>query len=97
MLFDKDDYLIGADGPNSIVRNYVNKKNKIKNWVGVQARAKLKTSGDVFEAWLDKTPGFFGWVVPENEKIARIGLAANKDPNHHFQRFLCMLRVPYLE
>jgi geranylgeranyl reductase family protein len=85
--FNEDDLLIGADGPNSIVRHYVD-KTKIRNWVGVQARAKLKTSGDTFEVYLDKAPGFFGWVVPETKNTVRIGLAASNKPNYYFEKLL---------
>ncbi|MFC1704811.1 geranylgeranyl reductase family protein [Nanoarchaeota archaeon] len=86
--FSQDDILIGADGPNSAVRNYVDKKNKISHWVGIQARAKLKTSGDTFEVWFDKAPGFFGWVVPENKQTIRIGLAAKKNTSTYFRKLL---------
>ncbi|MBW2984852.1 NAD(P)/FAD-dependent oxidoreductase [Candidatus Woesearchaeota archaeon] len=84
----ENDPLIGADGPNSLVRTFIDKKNKINHWVGVQARARLNTGGGIFEVCLDKSPGFFGWVVPENEGIVRIGLATRKDPNRNFQRLL---------
>ena len=86
--FSEDDLLIGADGPNSAVRLYIDKKNKVRHWVGVQAVARLNTSGDVFEVYLDKAPGFFGWVVPEGKKIVRIGLAAKKNANSLFKTLL---------
>lgn len=89
---DKTDCLIGADGPGSIVRNYVDKKNKISHWVGIQAIAKLKTSGDTFEVYLDKAPGFFGWGVAENKNIVRIGLAAKK-PGYYFKSFLQIKKI----
>jgi geranylgeranyl reductase family protein len=85
--FNDGDLLIGADGPNSIVRHYVD-KTKTQNWVGVQAIAKLRTSGDTFEVYLDKASGFFGWVVPESKNAVRIGLAAKDRPNYYFERLL---------
>ncbi|MBW2981209.1 NAD(P)/FAD-dependent oxidoreductase [Candidatus Woesearchaeota archaeon] len=88
IAIDKTDSLIGADGPNSVVRDYVGKMNRINHLMGIQARAKLKDEGNIFEVWLDKAPDFFGWAVPENEGIVRIGLAARKNPNSHFQKFL---------
>jgi flavin-dependent dehydrogenase len=85
---NKNDYLIGADGPDSAVRKYVDKKHKISHLVGVQARARLRNRGDAFEVFLDKAPGFFAWVVPENKSIVRIGLAAKEKPNYYFKEFL---------
>ena len=85
--------LIGADGPLSKVSKLIN-KNKIDFWTGLQARIKIKTNKNIFETHLGSIcPKFFAWVVPENEKIARIGLATKKSTNYHFKKFLKLKNI----
>ena len=82
------DKLIGADGPNSRVRELINGKNKVKFLVGMQAVAKFHTDNNV-EVFLGSiAPGGFGWVVPENKNTVRIGLMAKKNPRIYFDKLL---------
>ena len=82
--------LVGADGPNSSVA----KARKIKlpkNIVaGMQARVKGDFDANTVELHFgsDVAPGMFAWVVPENDKIARVGLMANKNPVKYFDKFV---------
>ncbi|MBS1266384.1 MAG: Digeranylgeranylglycerophospholipid reductase [Candidatus Woesearchaeota archaeon] len=71
------DILIGADGPNSQV-NKTCIKNKPMFFVGAQARVYLENDNAV-----EFYPGVgdFAWVVPETNKIARIGLVTRKNAN----------------
>ncbi len=80
--------LIGADGPNSIVSRYIG--NKRPNfWVGAQARVKMPVDKNTYEVYFgDRFPGFFGWVVPENDEVARVGVAAEKNPNKAFRHLM---------
>ena len=49
-------------------------------YAGLQARVKCKNNGNKYEVYLgSKFPGFFGWVVPENNDIIRIGVAAKQN------------------
>jgi len=82
--------LVGADGPNSSVA----KAQKIKlpeNIVaGMQARVNGNFKPDTVELHFgsEASPGMFGWIVPENDKIARVGLMTDKNPVKYFEKFV---------
>ncbi len=79
-------YIIGADGPNSLVGKKLG--NKIYHQIGLQAVVRGKFDPKEYEVFFgDEFPGFFGWSVPENERIARIGVAAKK-PRPVFDKFV---------
>jgi len=97
----KSKIIIGADGPNSKVAQTINKqktnkqKNKRNFLVGVQARIKFNSNKNqinknIFEVYFGNyiCPGFFAWFVPENNQIARVGLATKTNPNKYFENFL---------
>jgi len=78
------DILVGADGPTSIVGSNINSKQE--NIYGLQMRAKLKKGFEVdkqtYKVFISKKyDGYFGWVVPETEKIIRIGLMGRNVKN----------------
>src|SRR3989344_9261811 len=82
-------YLIGADGPNSSVAKSANLLGERKNWFGVQATIKGKFDKEMVELHLGSVcPGFFGWLVPENEEYARFGLACIEKPRFFFVKFI---------
>ena len=54
-------------------------------WIGIQVRAECANEGLV-EFY--PTVGTYGWVVPEHNDIARVGLCARKDAKSIFDRFL---------
>jgi len=85
----KTKILIGADGANSTVAQKANLPMPKNIFVGLQTTA----SGNFeqyAELWFGKNtaPNFFAWVVPENEEIARIGLATPTSPKLYYERFL---------
>ena len=73
--------LVGADGPNSTVAKAARLKLPDNKLVGVQATIKSNYKPDTVELWFDPeiSPEFFGWVIPENKNLARVGLATNKN------------------
>lgn len=84
----KTDALIGADGSSSIVSQKIGNK-KPEFWIGVQAVAHMPVEKDTYSVYFgDEFPGFFGWVVPENDERARVGIAAAKNPRQVFDRFM---------
>jgi geranylgeranyl reductase family protein len=84
----RTDILIGADGPNSIVSRHMGNKRP-ECWIGVQAVAKMPVDKNIYEVYFgDEIPGFFGWVVPEDESTARVGIATMKNPRKVFERFM---------
>jgi len=80
------DYLIGADGPMSTVARSNGLYDDRKFVVGSQVRVNGEFEKDLVEFYLGV--GSFGWVVPESEKIARIGVVAYKNPQEHLQKLL---------
>ncbi|MFH0752472.1 MAG: NAD(P)/FAD-dependent oxidoreductase [archaeon] len=81
----KTDYLIGADGPNSLVSKSIC-DSKGKKVVGIQARVKKKIDPNVVEFWLGL--GEFAWLVPESNSVARVGLADSRNVKEQFEKLL---------
>lgn len=80
----KSDILIGADGPLSRVASCINLVKR-KFLIGVQVRAKLKNDNTIeFYPHI----GAFAWLVPEDNNIVRIGVAAYKNPKKILNNFL---------
>jgi geranylgeranyl reductase family protein len=86
----KSKILVGADGPNSNVAHVSKLKLPKKVLVAVQSTIKSEFETDTVELWFNSkiSPDFFGWVIPENEKWARVGLASSKNALSYFRNFL---------
>lgn len=80
------DFLIGADGPSSLVARSTGLFGKREFYTGVQARVKLESETDLIDFYLSKD--WFGWIVPENDKIVRLGICSKKDSYKHFLTLL---------
>lgn len=91
---DKDKVLIGADGPDSMVRKQLNPKVKVPYLVGRQAVVSGSFEPERFDVYIGEKvcPGFFAWCVPESNSTARVGLASAKDTAGLFNRFFKRLR-----
>ena len=80
--------LVGADGGTSTVAKQTNLEMPKTVFSGLQTTAE----GDFenVELWFGNKlcPKFFGWIVPENKHVARVGIAADKNPNFYYQNFL---------
>ncbi|MBI2507954.1 NAD(P)/FAD-dependent oxidoreductase [Candidatus Woesearchaeota archaeon] len=87
------DILVGADGPNSIVARRTGLLNGRKYKIGHQYTAKGEFDKEVFTVYFNGVKNYFGWVVPENEKIARIGIVGDEDIPKLFQGFLDKIKV----
>ncbi|MEM5829307.1 MAG: NAD(P)/FAD-dependent oxidoreductase [Candidatus Aenigmatarchaeota archaeon] len=82
--------LVGADGPNSTVAKKAG-INQPKNFLfALQVKVESNFEARSVELHFGSkiAPGSFAWVVPENEKIARVGLMTNKNPNNYLENFL---------
>ncbi|MBW2040117.1 MAG: NAD(P)/FAD-dependent oxidoreductase [Deltaproteobacteria bacterium] len=70
--------IIGADGPKSQVANWAKLPPPGQFFLGLQATVRYEPERpDFIEVFFDQdlAPGFFAWVVPAEEGIARVGLA----------------------
>ncbi|MBL7100414.1 MAG: NAD(P)/FAD-dependent oxidoreductase [Nanoarchaeota archaeon] len=80
------DILVGADGPFSKVAKTTEMWQERKYAIGAQVRAKIETDPETTETHVGQ--GYFGWVVPEDNKTARIGIATQNNPKEVFRNFL---------
>ncbi len=81
----KTDILIGADGPLSKVYSLINHRKR-EYYTGLQVRVKKKFEKDLFEVYFIKN-GFI-WVVPESNRIARIGVVGKGNIKVYLDNFL---------
>jgi digeranylgeranylglycerophospholipid reductase len=79
------DKVIGADGPFSITRAAVDPGCNIDFYTGKQALVRGTFEEGIFDVYLGSiAKGFFAWVVPQDRKAARVGLASIGNPNQGF-------------
>jgi len=85
----KADAIVGADGPYSSVAKAAGLNSDSRNYLGMQAKVKLKMDTTSFETYFGSDfPNFFGWCVPESEDVARIGIGCFEYTQHYFYKFL---------
>jgi digeranylgeranylglycerophospholipid reductase len=92
----RSDILIGADGPDSIVRDFMlnDSFSKIKNinsveikyYFGMQYQVRVdniyqEISSDSIQVFFDDNIPFFLWVISENRETLRIGVVAKVAKN----------------
>ncbi len=81
-------YVIGCDGPNSMVAKQFN-MGSIKFFNAIQGYGKYEMDSEYVKIFLSNeiAPGFFAWIVPADR--ARIGLATlKKNVRSYFNSFL---------
>jgi|SRR3989344_5694360 len=85
--YEETDILVGADGPYSQVAKSAGLFKDRKYIIGTQARTVIpvheKERVDIFLGY-----GEFGWLIPENEYTARIGVVAEENPKEDFDRLM---------
>jgi len=93
------DFLIGADGPNSIVRKTFFPEIKNKDFIHTY---QVTVEGDFdiknVSVYLgDFAKGVFAWVVPESSSVAKIGLGVllGKNPKEMFLKFKEKYKITY--
>jgi len=89
------DIIIGADGPLSLVYQYLNPKKKKSFYYGLQATIKGQFQPDTYQTFFHNqiSPHSFAWLVPESKTRARLGLAVKNHPSEHFQQLLQHLNI----
>jgi geranylgeranyl reductase family protein len=85
--FFETDKLVGADGPYSQVAKSAGLFKDRKFITGIQARATIpahdKETVDIFLGY-----GEFGWLIPEDEYTARIGVVGEKNEQDAFKKLM---------
>ena len=81
--------IVGADGPYSSVAKSAGLDSNSKKYIGMQAKVKVRMDTSSFETYFGTDfPNFFGWVVPESEDTARIGIGCFENAQDYFYKFL---------
>jgi len=86
------DLVIGADGPNSLIRNTFQLPKPVEILRGMGAEITHASLNPKFvEIFLgrDIAPGFFAWIIPTNNKgtEARVGLCINQSSKHSVKHY----------
>ncbi len=76
----KAKYVVGADGVTSKMRTLVGVNTSPKDFVhAYQAKVKGNFNKKFVEVYFrDYAKGFFAWVIPESEAVARVGIATSE-------------------
>jgi len=95
-------FLIGADGANSVVRNYfLQDKEYQKEFIhAYQVVVEGDFEKEMVQVYLgDFAKGLFGWVVPESSTQAKIGIGVNlgKNPQEAFTLFLEKFNIKFIK
>ncbi|RLG70532.1 MAG: hypothetical protein DRO04_01760, partial [Candidatus Iainarchaeum archaeon] len=98
----KSEIIVGADGANSKVRELMQVKSKGYFINTIQARIKGDYEKDIVKVYFgDFAKGFFAWVIPESNNVARVGLGVKLGENIRecFYKFLRTIGIekPELE
>ncbi|RLC81063.1 MAG: NAD(P)/FAD-dependent oxidoreductase [Chloroflexi bacterium] len=87
--------LIGADGANSRVARWMDGRRRNETIPAVKADIAFRGAGtDSIEIFVgnDVAPGWFGWIIPMPDGMARIGIGATRSPRRYFEAFLESIR-----
>lgn len=93
------DFLIAADGPNSVVREtFFKNTNKKDFYHTYQVVVNGNFENTKVSLYLgDFANGLFAWVVPESKYVAKIGLGVKlgKNPKEYFLKFKDKFKITY--
>ena len=86
---EKDEFVIGADGAVSAVAKSMGVKRKYIHAYQIKAELKKSIEPDFVELYFgDFAPGFFGWLIPFDERNVEIGLGVSRgNPKQNFDAF----------
>jgi len=87
----KSKYLIGADGPFSIIREKIFKE-KVELLPTIEYLIELEKEIDIsaMKIYFDqeKFPNGYAWIFPKSKKTANIGLGSDRNLNENFKDFM---------
>ena len=84
------DVLVGADGVNSLVGRKIGLRNE-KFKTGHQYRVKGNYDKEKYQVYFFNKG--FGWVVPETETVARVGVVSEGSVKEIFDSFMDKLKI----
>jgi len=85
----KDEFIIGADGALSAVAKSMGVRHSYILAYQVKAQLKRKINPDFVQLYFGNfAPGFFGWLIPFDERNVEIGLGVSRgNPKMNFDSF----------
>lgn len=86
--------LVGCDGPISFVGNFLNIRNKLLYATQIRIKAQFSENKAVL-IFNPRWKELFGWIVPEGDKIFRIGIACSSQIRENFMFLLESLNINY--
>jgi geranylgeranyl reductase family protein len=90
----KEDFIVGADGPLSKTAKAFGLYGERRFFHGIQVLMKIKNNNVIdFYPYIKD----LGWLVPENENTARIGIIARNNPNLVFRNFIKKFKGKIIE
>ena len=94
------DFLIGADGPNSIVRDSILTTKPETEFIHTyQQMVEGEFGTEGVSVYLgDFAKGLFGWVIPESPYRAKIGIGTSigtRNPKEQFDKFLEKSKIKF--
>ncbi len=92
---EKTNLLIGADGSFSSVAKKAGLYGNRKFVTAMQYRVEMDVNKDLVELFLGH--GCFGWIVPENDKIARVAVVDYRNPWNYLEKLLAKRKYRILE
>ncbi|MEJ2293675.1 MAG: NAD(P)/FAD-dependent oxidoreductase [Candidatus Lokiarchaeota archaeon] len=86
--------LVGCDGPISFVGNFLNVRNKLLYATQIRIKARFSEEKAVL-VFNPRWKELFGWIIPEGQKIFRIGIASSDHIMENFKVFLKNLNISF--
>jgi digeranylgeranylglycerophospholipid reductase len=86
--------LVGCDGPISFVGNFLNIRNKLLYATQIRIKANFSENKAVL-IFNPRWKELFGWIVPEGNRIFRIGIACLSQIRENFMILLENLNINY--
>jgi geranylgeranyl reductase family protein len=90
--------LIGADGAGSRVARWMGRKHTHEVVPAIKADISFRGGGtDSIEIFVGSAvaPGWFGWIIPMRDGVARIGIGATRLLRRYFDAFLESVRSQF--
>jgi len=94
--------LIGADGANSRVARWVNQRTGTGHAYEIipAIKADIAFEGpgtDTIEIFVGNSiaPGWFGWIIPVGDGVARVGIGATRAPQHYLKVLFNLIRYRF--
>lgn len=86
--------ILGADGPNSVIRRKAIGIKSLRSLIGIQLISKRSELEDTIKIYVSQkfSDGLFGWEIPRGD-CKLVGLATYTSPLEYFRKFTRSIKV----